>query len=144
LLATLSLQATAYGFSSRAAAMVTTRNSDLDALIAELHSSIVEYQERRCITPLSHARSSCVTFKLQVDGADSDGLAELDCQPEFRRSLELRPVRAPAGPLAPTVRVRGRPGPRSRPRRADRFVAYDSSVHSLLSDRSSLSASQVI
>ncbi len=92
----------AYGFSSRVAALVT--DSDLDALIAELDSSIVEYEERHCFTPLLHVRSSCVT--LQVDGAD--GLAELVCQPELPRSPELRPVHAPAGPLAPTVRTAGR------------------------------------
>jgi hypothetical protein len=78
----------AYGFSSRTAALVTT--SDLDDLIAELDSSIVEYEERHCFTPLLEARSTCVT--LQVDGAD--GLAELVCQPELPRSPELRPVHA--------------------------------------------------
>jgi hypothetical protein len=78
----------ANGISSRAAALVT--NSDLDALISELDSSIVEYEERHCFTPLLHARSSCVT--LQVDVAD--GLAELVCQPELPRSPELRPVHA--------------------------------------------------
>ena len=91
-----------HGFSSRAAALVT--NSDLDDLIAELDSSIVEYEERRCFTPLLQARSTCVT--LQVDGAD--GLAELVCQPELRRSPELRPVPAPAGQHAPTVSTAGR------------------------------------
>jgi hypothetical protein len=90
------------GFSSRAAALET--NSDLDDLIAELDSSIVEYEERHCLTPLLQARSSCVT--LQVDGAD--GLAELVCQPELRRSPELRPVPAPAGRRAPTVSTAGR------------------------------------
>jgi hypothetical protein len=50
------------------------------------------------------AESSCVT--LHVDGAD--GLAELVCQHELRRSPELRPVPAPAGQHAPAVRTAGR------------------------------------
>ena len=90
------------GFSSRAAALVT--NSDLDALIAELDSSIVEYDARHCIAPLLHANYR--SERLIADGAD--GLAALVCQPERQRSPELRPVHAPAGPPAPTVSTAGR------------------------------------
>jgi hypothetical protein len=93
--------------------------SDLDALLDEPDSSIVADDERNCVAPLLQASSSCVT--LQVDGAD--GLAELVCQPELRRSPELHPVPAPAGQHAPTVSTAGRA---HEPMRADRFVAYAS------------------
>jgi hypothetical protein len=47
--------------SSRAAVLMEI--SDLDALIAELDPSIVEYDEPHCIAPLLHARSPSVTLQ---------------------------------------------------------------------------------